>query len=167
MARGAASGVGLLVVLAVGCSTSDPPPPAPSAACADTAPVPSGSVPAAVRDFDRMGEWYGADDLWVARPRVQDEPAEGYRTKYPSITLDSRGQVTGRKGAPRVEVERLDRSGSARGSSGSTGGLATADGGRQWWPTVVQFAGPGCWRVTETLGSTEVRFTVRVAQLPK
>ncbi|MES4826576.1 MULTISPECIES: hypothetical protein [Streptomyces] len=89
-----------------------------------------------------------------------DERAEGYRTKYASITLDAQGQVTDQKGAPDVDVERLDRSGSARGS---TGGFATADGDRQWWPTVVNFAEPGCWKVTESLGSTEVRFIVHVA----
>ncbi|MFW6691250.1 hypothetical protein [Streptomyces sp. MAR4 CNX-425] len=119
-------------------------------------------MPAAVRDFDKQGKWYGADDLWVARPDLLDHPgerAEGYRTKYASITLDAQGRVTDRKGAPRVDVERLDRSGSGRGG---TGGYATADGGRRWWPTVVDFPGTGCWEVTETLGSTEVRFTVPV-----
>ncbi|MEW2287481.1 hypothetical protein [Streptomyces sp. NPDC047841] len=106
--------------------------------------------------------WYGADDLWVARPALLDHPGErrdGYRTKYASITLDARGRVTDRKGAPHVGAARLDRPGSV---SGSTGGLATADGDRQWWPTVIAFPEAGCWRVTETLGSTEVGFTLHV-----
>lgn len=76
------------------------------------------------------------------------------------MTLDDQGRVTDQKGAPRVDVERLDGSGSVRGS---TGGFATAEGGRQWWPTVIEFPEPGCWKVTETLGSAEVRFTVHVA----
>ncbi|MDX3387871.1 hypothetical protein PV682_41485 [Streptomyces niveiscabiei] len=85
--------------------------------------------------------------------------APGYRMKYVSITLDGQGRVTDRKGAPRVDAERLDGSGSVRGG---TGGFATAEGGRHWWPTVIGFGGPGCWQVTETLGSTEVRFTMHV-----
>ncbi|MFI5659052.1 hypothetical protein [Streptomyces sp. NPDC051684] len=166
-----------MVLLAVGCSTptsSQPDPPSSSAsrpdassatnaACPDTAPVSSGSVPAAVHDFDKKSNWYGADGLWVAQPRLldhMDEHEEGYRTKYASITLDAQGRVTDQRGAPHIEVERLDRSGSARGS---TGGFATANGDRQWWPTVISFPGPGCWQVTESLGSTEVRFTVHVA----
>lgn len=176
MARGAASWVGPLVLLAVGCSTSMPPQPvSPSsstgrpdvpgrtnAACTDTAPVSSDSVPAAVQDFDKKRRWYGADDLWVARPDLldhADEREQGYRTKYASITLDAHGQMTDQKGTPHVDVERQDRPGSARSS---TGGFATADDGQQWWPTVINFPEPGCWKVTETLGSTKVRFTVHV-----
>ncbi|MFM9607212.1 hypothetical protein [Streptomyces niveiscabiei] len=174
MARGAASGVGPLMLLVVGCSTSDSPPPDPpspsasrpaatdatNAACPHTAQVPSASVPAAVRAFDRKAEWHGAGDLWVLEPRVPEAMgAQGYHTKYVSITLDGQGQVTDRKGAPRVDAERLDGSGSVRGS---TGGFATDAGGRHWWPTVIDFGGPGCWQVTETLGSTEVRFTMHV-----
>ncbi|GGY78854.1 hypothetical protein GCM10010300_23210 [Streptomyces olivaceoviridis] len=115
-----------------------------------------------MHDFDKAMDWYGAHDLWVTKPSLldrTDEPEDGYRTKYASITLDARGRVTGQKGAPRVQVERLDAPGSV---SGSTGGLATADGDRQWWPTVIAFPAAGCWRVTETLGSTEVSFTMRV-----
>ncbi|MEU0968677.1 hypothetical protein ABZ357_25865 [Streptomyces sp. NPDC005917] len=171
--------MGPLVLLAVGCSTStssQPDSPSSSAsrpdasgttnaACRDTAPVRSDSVPAAVRDFDRKRKWHGAADLWVAKPRLldhTDEHEEGYRTKYASITLDAQGRVTDQKGAPHVDAKRLDRPGSARGS---TGGFATADGDRQWWPTVINFPEPGCWKVTETLGSTEVRFTVHVPAL--
>ncbi|MFE4535221.1 hypothetical protein ACFRKB_09070 [Streptomyces scopuliridis] len=169
--------MGPLVLLAVGCSTStSPQPDSPSSsaswpdtsdttnvACPDTAPVPPDSLPAAVDDFDKKSEWYGTDDLWVAKPRLLDHTDERearYRAKYASITLDAQGRVTDQKGAPRVEAERLNRSGTARGS---TGGFATGDGDRQWWPTAIDFPEPGCWQVTETLGSTEVRFTVHVA----
>ncbi|MFF3833043.1 hypothetical protein ACGFU4_11345 [Streptomyces sp. NPDC048511] len=169
--------MGLSVLLAVGCSTATSPQPdmptssasrqdAPGSAhtaCPDTAPVSTSSVPAAVRNFDKKLAWYGVDGLWVAKPRPPDhtgEREEGYRTKYASMTLDDQGRVTDQKGAPRVDVERLDGSGSVRGS---TGGFATAEGGRQWWPTVIEFPEPGCWKVTETLGSAEVRFTVHVA----
>jgi len=165
-----------LVLLAVSCSTSTSSQPgspsssasqpvasgAMDAACPKAVPVPSDSVPAAVHDFDENLKWYGADDLWVAKPALLDHTDErevGYRTKYASITLDAQGLSTDQKGAPHVGVERLDRPGSVRGS---TGGFATADGDRQWWPTVIDFPEAGCWRVTETLGSTEVRFTVRV-----
>ncbi|MFJ5219445.1 hypothetical protein ACIP98_32660 [Streptomyces sp. NPDC088354] len=120
------------------------------------------SVPAGVRGFDRSLNWYGAEDLWVAMPPPPDhadEGAEGHSTKYASITLDARGRSTDRKGAPHVSAERLDGPGSV---PGSIGGFATAGGDRQWWPTVIDFPDAGCWRVTETLGSTEVRFTVNV-----
>ncbi|MEU3294436.1 hypothetical protein ABZ722_18980 [Streptomyces longwoodensis] len=115
-----------------------------------------------MHDFDKAMSWYGVDDLWVTKPPPldhADEREDGYRTKYASITLDARGRVTDQKGAPHVGVKRLDRPGSV---SGSTGGLATADGDRQWWPTGITFPEAGCWRVTETLGSTEVRFTMHV-----
>ncbi|MCX4834244.1 hypothetical protein OG785_04605 [Streptomyces sp. NBC_00006] len=120
-------------------------------------------MPTAVHDFDKKRRWYGADDLWVAKPDLlnhADERDERYRTKYPSITLDAQGHVTAQKGAPHVDVARLDQPGSARGS---TGGFATTNGDRQWWPTVISFPGPGCWKVTETLGSTKVRFTMHIA----
>ncbi|WP_158573970.1 hypothetical protein [Streptomyces triticagri] len=126
-------------------------------------------MPAVVRDFDAKRKWYGSDGLWVAEPGLLD-PADGggadkdaYRTKYASITLDGQGRATDERGAPRVEAERLGGGGSDS-VRGSTGGFATGDGGRQWWPTIIQFPGPGCWRVTETLGATEVRFTVHVPE---
>lgn len=171
-----------LAMLAVGCSASTPTPtPAtaqsgsqsPSAgqpdtsgtadaACPETAPVPARSIPATVRGFGRDRKWYGADDLWVADPTVPFRTNEGgaeYRTKYASLTLDARGRSTDRKGAPRIGVERLDSSGAGHGD---TGGFATVQGDRHWWPTVIDFPAAGCWEVTETLGSIQVRFTVRV-----
>ncbi|MEV5145179.1 hypothetical protein [Streptomyces sp. NPDC052727] len=165
-----------LVMLAVGCSTSTSSQPgspsssaiqpdasgAMDAACPEAAPVPSDSVPATVHDFDKNQKWYGAEDLWVAKPTLlnpTDGREERHPTKYASMTLDARGRSTDQKGAPHVDAERLDRPGSVRGS---TGGFATADGDRQWWPTVIDFPEAGCWRVTETLGSTQVRFTVYV-----
>ncbi|WP_328901525.1 hypothetical protein OHR86_17785 [Streptomyces sp. NBC_00441] len=115
-----------------------------------------------MREFNKEIGWYGVDDLWVAEPRLlgPTDREEGYRTKYASITLDAQGRVTDQKGAPQVDVERLDRPDSGRGS---TGGFATAEGGRHWWPTVIHFPGPGCWKVTETLGSTKVSFAVHIA----
>jgi hypothetical protein len=67
--------------------------------------------------------------------------------------------MTDRKGAPKVSAERLDGSGPVRGS---TGGFASANGTMHWWPTVVEFPDPGCWMVTESLGSTTVSFVLRV-----
>ncbi|MGW2031517.1 hypothetical protein [Streptomyces sp. NPDC001811] len=160
--RGAALFACALVMLAVGCSPSAPRQPGRAAACRETPSVPSASVPAAVHDFDKAVRWYGADDLWVAKPALLDHTGErrdGYRAKYASVTLDARGRVTDRKGAPRVGAGRLDGPGSV---NGGTGGLATVDGHRQWWPTVIAFPEAGCWKVTETLGSTQVGFTLRV-----
>lgn len=135
---------------------------AADAGCRVTPPVPAASVPAALRDWGAGQQWYGDGDLWVAKPGVQgpwDSAGGGYRTKYASVTLDAHGAVTDRKGPPVVRAERLDGSASV---IADTGGFATADGGKHWWPTGVALPQDGCWKVTETLGSTSVDFVIRV-----
>jgi hypothetical protein len=175
MAGRVASLLGPLLVLAVGCSSSPskpcrPPHPAgrshisgtADVACATTAPGPARSVPAALRAWDATKRWYGSGDLWVAEPdlpAVVDSAGGALRIKYASATLDARGEVTDHKGAPRVAAERTDGPGSVQGD---TGGFATADGGMRWWPTTLAFPRAGCWAVTETLGSTTLRFTLSV-----
>ncbi|MEK8146253.1 hypothetical protein NKH18_48500 [Streptomyces sp. M10(2022)] len=115
--------------------------------------------------MDKKQQWHGAADLWVRIPTLGStaRSAEGYRAKYVSVTLDEQGKVTDRKGPPTVSAERVDGSGTARGS---TGGYASAekDNGRRirWWPTTIDFPDGGCWLVTEVLGSTTVRVLLRV-----
>ena len=166
------------ILITTGCSATDgaverPPNTAPtsaaaptptSVACRVTRPTTEG-IPTGVRQT-HDGAVFGQGTLWVGAwwsdKAVLEQARQHGGIKYPSFTIQD-DVVTDELGPPQVSAKRLDGEGE---SSGDTGGYATAedDSGKplHWWPTGIRFSSPGCWQVTETVGSTSITYVVDV-----
>lgn len=128
-------------------------------------PVTQAGVPEGIlNSFD--GPTFGQENLWVnawwAEEPTLEFVRENDRIKYPSFTTVE-GQVTDELGPPLIQVQQLDGTGEG---TGTTGGYATEidDSGKtlNWWPTVIDFSGPGCWEVTQTVGQTSITYVVEI-----
>ena len=175
----------VLAMIATGCSAADGPPStaeaAPSAPAARPSPTgdpverwdsgdPSCAGPARTKRADlpkdvresKTRPSIGARNLWIEPPSYVR--STGLRVKYGSMTVDDKGTATDDAGPPKVTAERVDGTGTGKGSVGS---YATetidADTTHSFWPTTVDFPAPGCWLITESSGRTTLRFLMRVA----
>ncbi|MBT9254581.1 hypothetical protein KMZ32_03895 [Phycicoccus sp. MAQZ13P-2] len=176
--RATLTGVCSTILLTAGCAaaerdverpsntaaTSAATPKPTSAGCSVTRPTTEG-IPTGVRQtYD--GPAFGQEQLWVGAwwsdEALLEEARQHGGIKYPSFTIQD-DDVTDELGPPQVSAKRLDGGGEI---AGDTGGYATAkdDSGKtlHWWPTGIQFSGPGCWRITETVGSTSITYVVDI-----
>ena len=134
------------------------------AACPAPSPVASATVPHALTARVGGGGWYGSGHLWTRGINVGvGRAGNGYRLKFGSFTLDDRGEMSGRMGRPRLTVHRVDGQGTGHGSVGGYASAAGRGGASiSFWPTVVSLPRSGCWRITESLRRTKLRFYVHV-----
>ena len=106
--------------------------------------------------------WTEADNLDQVRSKGLAADQYRYREKYPTWTVQD-GKVSAAAGAPQVSVKRVDAPGYGEGE---VGGYATAmrevTDVFHWWPTVVGFSDPGCWQVTETVGTDSITYVVQI-----
>lgn len=160
-----------LTVMLSGCTTSSAPdsdetgtqgrpPRSTSANCPVTEPSPADTYPTQIAGTQER-EWYGSDGLWVdlhnfALAAVPGQ--DGLRVKHAWWTGDDSGGASDRSGPPELHATRLDGSDDA---DGSVGGYARADG-LAWWPAVLTFPTPGCWRVTGEVDDRTLQFVVRI-----
>lgn len=132
--------------------------------CPVTLPTEDGVPQGVGETFD--GPVFGRGDLWVNAWWAEKPNLEfvrnNDRVKYPSFTTED-GEITDRLGAPSVRVKQLGGDGE---STGGAGGYANArnDSGEilNWWPTVIDFSGPGCWEVTQTIAQTSITYVVNI-----
>lgn len=107
---------------------------------------------ALVRETNGDSDFFGQETLWVSLPRpdvrAEPRPDGSFSVKVGWWTLKD-GQL-------RVRGSRLDGPGTF--SAEVPGGR----GYRGFRPTGMLFSELGCWRVTGTLGETELEFVLRV-----
>lgn len=138
--------------------------------CPSTTPAAPATVPPAIAG--RPGDdavWYGTADLWTnawfAAPgtHIPSHGGDGtIRVKWSTFTLHD-GVPSPLGGPPHVTARRLDGPATAVAASINTTDYAsTGTNAGSWWPTVIDFPAAGCWDITESRGSTTVRFTVPV-----
>jgi hypothetical protein len=100
-------------------------------------------------------DWYGNDALWVGLPPTGVLPADpqpqGLSTKFPWWRALP-GRLT-------IQAQRLD------GPTGAfTADVPAGYGDLGFQPTGLNWAVPGCWRVTGTVHNKSLTFTVWVQQ---
>jgi hypothetical protein len=115
---------------------------------------PDALLPAA-RPVPWVQDWYGNDALWVGLPPTGVLPADpqpqGLSTKFPWWRALP-GRLT-------IQAQRLD------GPTGAfTADVPAGYGDLGFQPTGLNWAVPGCWRVTGTVHNKSLTFTVWVQQ---
>lgn len=132
-------------------------------ASCETAPTPIAQVPDDVRLWAQDEGVVGADALWVGGPPISSW-----------VTLDGSslwrlkmGWYQSRPGELSVQAVLIDpvQDGPPLTAQGSVGeALATTEEAATWYPTVVEFPQPGCWKVVATLEGQEstVEFLIRI-----
>ncbi len=178
----------LLTVVGTGCSPTAGPPSATSArpsppvgtegtgahpiesdhandpSCAGPQRVESTDLPEVLRDAPENGgqhpRWLGSRDLWINAPSVVTSTA--HRVKFGSVTLDAGDRPTDAAGPPEVMAERVDGTGRVRGGTGGYAHHGDDAVPESFWPTVIDFPGPGCWLVTAASSETTLRLLMLV-----
>lgn len=121
--------------------------------CQQTRTVAYKALPLAIRNVPktRPNGWFGKDDLWVILPKGSWARADSNGTYGLKM-----GWYRLSKGQMHLRAELVD--GSKVASPHVPGGYPETG----WQATGLDFPSVGCWRVTGSLGNTQVAFVIAI-----